>query len=367
MVGPARLLGPGLVACVGLSLAAGIAGGLWRVGVMVPGAADAAWLPRAGLAHAALMICAFLGTVIAIERATAAKHRLAWMAPAASGLAGACLLIGAESLARGLLVLAAVVFTGVNIALLRRQWANHTLLLVVSALAWLAGNSLFALGGGSGAVLAWWFAFLVMTIAAERLEMTRLMPRRAAAQPLLYATLAALLSGAGLSIVAPVAGGLLFGAALVALAGWLLAYDIARRTVRAEGLSRYMAVCLLGGYGWLAVGGCAWAATALGAPARDAALHALGLGFIVSMIMGHAPVILPAVAGVKLWFGRWFYLPLALLHASLLLRLAAGWSQLAWRAQGAMFNAAAIALFALTVAGAAVAWRRHAAQLKVKV
>src|SRR4051794_14185084 len=110
MVGKARLLAAGLIACVALSLLAGIAGGLLRVGVIVPGTADAGWLPRAGLAHAALMICGFLGTVIGIERATAAKHWLAWIAPMASGLAGACLLAGAGLPARGLLVLAAAAF-----------------------------------------------------------------------------------------------------------------------------------------------------------------------------------------------------------------------------------------------------------------
>ncbi|AMO25486.1 hypothetical protein UC35_15650 [Ramlibacter tataouinensis] len=357
-----------LVACVALSLLAGIAGGLLRVGIVLPGGADAAWLPRAALAHAALMTCGFLGTVIGIERATAAKHRLAWIAPLASGLAGVCLLAGAGLPARVLLVLAALAFTGVNIALLLRQWAGHTALLVASALAWLAGNVLFALDTGGAAVPAWWFAFLIMTIAAERLEMTRLMRRRSAAQPLLQGVLAALVLGAGLSALSPAAGGVLFGAALVALAVWLFSFDIARRTVHANGLSRYMAVCLLSGYVWLAVGGLAWAAMALGAPARDAALHALGLGFIVSMIMGHAPVILPAVAGVKLRFGGFFYLPLAALHASLLLRLVPGGLP-GWRAQGAVFNAAAIALFALTVAGAAMAWRRvhGAGQSKVKV
>jgi uncharacterized protein involved in response to NO len=227
------------------------------------------------------------------------------------------------------------------------------------------GNVLFALDAGGGAVLAWWFAFLVMTIGAERLEMTRLMRRRPAAQPSLLLTLAALVLGATLMAWQPMAGGLLFGGALVALAAWLFTFDIAQRTVRTHGLSRFMAVCLLGGYAWLAIGGLAWMATALGAPARDAALHALGLGFIMSMIMGHAPVILPAVARIKLRFGAYFYVPLAALHLSLILRLAAGWSQPDSRALGAVLNAVSIALFVLTVIGAAIAWR--ADQLKVKV
>ena len=107
----------------------------------------------------------------------------------------------------------------------------------------------------------------------------------------------------------------------------------------------------------------AWAATALGLPWRDTALHALGLGFIFSMMMGHAPVILPAIARVKLQFGFFFYVPLAALHLSLALRLGWGAVDAAQRATGASLNAAAIALFAATVAGAAVAWRiQHGAE-----
>jgi hypothetical protein len=136
-----------------------------------------------------------------------------------------------------------------------------------------------------------------------------------------------------------------------------LTYDIARRTVFADGLSRYMAVCLLGGYVWLAIGGAAWIATAWGLPWRDTALHAIGLGFIFSMMMGHAPVILPAVARVKLQFGWPFYVPLAALHLSLLARLGWGAFDPAQRATGAALNAASIALFAATMLGAALAWR----------
>jgi hypothetical protein len=92
-------------------------------------------------------------------------------------------------------------------------------------------------------------------------------------------------------------------------------------------------------------------------------LHALGLGFIFSMMMGHAPVILPAIARVKLQFGFMFYVPLAALHLSLALRLGWGAIDAAQRAAGASFNALSIALFAATVAGAAVAWRiQHSAE-----
>ncbi len=353
----ARLL---LLVLVALSLLGGIAGGLLRAGLSLPGTGNALWPGHAMLAHAALMVGGFLGTVIGIERAVAVKLRSAWIAPLAAALGAVALLLGQAHAGAWLLVAASAVFIGVSIEVVLRQRAAHTALLLGGALAWFAGNLAFAVGVGSAATAPWWFAFLVLTIAAERLEMTRLMRRRPGAHGLLYLVLAALAGGAALSAFEPIAGGVLYGAALLALAAWLAAFDIARRTVRADGLARYMAVCLLAGYAWLAVAGAAWAATAIGWPLRDTALHALGLGFTLSMMLGHAPVILPAVARIKLQFGNVFYLPLAVLHLSLLLRLAAGWNDPRLRALGALFNAGAIALFAAMVAGAALAWQvRH--------
>jgi hypothetical protein len=359
LVSQRLIVGGLLAACVAVSLLAGILGGLLRVGVALPGTVDAAWLGRGALAHAALMMCGFLGTLIGIERAVAAKHRIGWLTPVASALAGVALLFGQDGAAASLLLAAGGAFVAVNILLFRRQRAGHTALLLAGAFAWLAGNVLYAGGAQGGAVLPWWFAFLVMTIAAERLEMTRLMRRRPGTLGWLVAILVLLACGAAVSSLAAAVGGVLFGAALLALAGWMFVFDIARRTVRADGLSRYMAICLLAGYAWLAVGGVAWAATALGLPPRDLALHALGLGFIVSMIMGHAPVILPAIARVKLLFGAFFYVPLVALHASLLLRFGPGFTDFHWRAHGALFNALAMALFAATAIGAALAWRRR--------
>ncbi|HEY0953590.1 MAG TPA: hypothetical protein VGE36_02445, partial [Roseateles sp.] len=293
-----------------------------------------------------LMICCVLGTVIAIERAVALKHGLCFAGPLASALAGVAQLGGAGQGAAWLAAAASLAFVGVNAVIVRRQLAAHTVLLWLGALCWAIGSLGYALDAPVNEV-PWWFAFLVLTIAAERLEMTRLMRRRPGAQWALYAVLAALLLGAALS-------GVLYGLALAALALWLLSFDIARRTVRAHGLSRYMAVCLLLGYGWLLVAGLAWAATSAGWPLRDAALHGLALGFVIGMVFGHAPVILPAIAGIKLRFGRPWYVPLALLHASLALRLFGGPGLLA---AGAAGNALALVAFVATVGGAALAWR----------
>ncbi|WP_418606890.1 hypothetical protein [Georgenia sp. SUBG003] len=53
-------------------------------------------------------------------------------------------------------------------------------------------------------------------------------------------------------------------------------------------------------------------------------LHAVMLGFVVSMIMAHAPVIFPAVLRRPLPYHPVMYAPVALLHVSLLVRVAVG-------------------------------------------
>lgn len=351
------------------ALSTAILGGLLRAGL-------GEWLPtlpaglaaRTALGHAALMMVGFLGTVIGVERAVALSHgttvrgrAAVFLAPVASALGSFAWLAGRAGPAQALWLAAAFAFVVVNLVVLNRQAALHTALLLAGALALLAGNALFATGADAMIVLPWWFDFLVLTIAAERLEMARLMRPHPASRPLLRLVLGALLAATACTALAPRPAGIGFGVSLAALALWLAVFDVARRTVNAPGLSRYMAICLLAGYAWLAAGGAAWAAMAAGAPTRDLALHAVGLGFVFGMVMAHAPVILPAVTGIRLAWSRAFYAPLVLLQASLLLRLAGGLADDGLRRAGTLLNVAAIVLFALTIAAAARAWRRAAA------
>jgi hypothetical protein len=92
------------------------------------------------------------------------------------------------------------------------------------------------------------------------------------------------------------------GAGMVALALWLQRYDLARRTVRKTGLTRFIAVALLAGYAWLFVGGMLALrfGGVMAGPAYDAMLHAVFVGFVISMVFGHAPVIFPALLRVSL-------------------------------------------------------------------
>jgi hypothetical protein len=188
----------------------------------------------------------------------------------------------------------------------------------------------------------WWIAFFALTIGGERLELSRYLKRGAFARNAFIVLAAALLAAPLLPRV--------LGVVLVLLALWLFAYDLARVTVRQRGLPRYIAWCLLSGYAWLAFGGALLALET----AYDAALHAIFVGFVFSMVFGHAPVILPAVLRVPLPYHPVLYVPLALLHASLALRVFV--SPLA----GAWGNAAAIALFIVTAAALAAMHVRRA-------
>jgi hypothetical protein len=301
-----------------VSLVLGVTGGLARL-------TPALGAPAAAMAlHGALMVSAFFGTVISLERAVALGRPWAYGAPLCAGLGGVALAAGFAAAGLALQLAAAALFAAANLVLLRRQVSLEGAALLAGAGAWLAGNALVLYGQ---AAVPWWIAFFALTISAERLELSRYLKRPAWVRRA-FAFLALLL------VVAPLDPRFL-GTVLVALAAWLLAFDLARVTIRQAGLPRYIAACLLAGYVWLALGG----ALVSAAIAYDAALHAIFVGFVFSMVFGHAPVILPAVLRVRFPYHRALYLPLGLLHASLAVRIFLSTPLGAWG------NAAAIALF----------------------
>jgi hypothetical protein len=346
-LGRVPLLALGFVALV-----AGVGAGLARLGWAVPAAGLAGW-------HGPLMVCGFLGTVIAIERAVALGRPWAWAGPLLAGIGSVVTVSGAPVAsvsAPALYACAAAVLLAASIAVLRRQPEGFNAVLALGAGAWTAACAAWAAGAALQDVVGGWIAFLVLTIAGERLELSRYMPRPPWA-PVAFAAIAGALVVAAAWWPQPWAPRLC-GVALVALAAWLARHDIARITVRQAGLTRFVAACLLSGYGWLAVSGAtlAIAGATPGTPAHDAALHALFLGFVFSMVFGHAPIVFPAVLRIPVPYRARFYLPLVLLHASVATRLAGDAldapAAVRW---GALLSAVALAAF---VAGtASSAWQ----------
>ena len=251
------------------------------------------------------MICGFMGTVIGVERAVAVKLRAAWLAPWHLAL-GPCACWSIRRRRRRAVACRCRV-------LHRRQRCRC---------ASSAGRAhpAAARGGfgvvdwlravlrrpGDAASLPWWFAFLVMTIAAERLEMTRLMRRRPGANASLWLLLGLMALGAALTSFSVRIGGVLYGLSLLLLALWLGV------------LTSHAARCLP--TGWPATWPCVCSGATpglrlLAGPGR--ALRSVcpcetwpactRAGLHCEHDAGARPVILPAIARIKIEFGKFFW------------------------------------------------------------
>lgn len=328
---------------------AGLDAALLLLGLPAPVRADR--LPEV---HGMLMVLGFLGTVIALERAVALRAPWGSLAPALTG-AGALALLTPAPLLLGqlLLVQGCALLALVYLALWQRATEGTVLVQLLGVL--LAGCAAALWTVVDVAFLLPWLAgFLVLTIAAERAELARLaMPRGAAGQ--LLALAAVLVAATAASLLWPRTGTRLFGLALALLVAWLVRHDVATRLVRSTGLPRFSSAALLLGYGWLAVAATVWAVGGppAGVAAYDTVIHATFLGFAVSMVMAHAPVILPAVLGVRLPYRPVLWVPLAVLHTGMVVRVAghllpAGAAPV-WQA-GSVLTVVAVLLLVLTAA-----------------
>ena len=327
-----------------LALLVALWAGLLRLGWTLPSASGLA------LAHGPLMICGFLGALIALERAVALNQKWMFAAPLLAGLGWlAALLAPTLPLGAILFALASLVTVGILAVIVRRETALHTVTMLVGSLLWLAGNLLWLGGRFVFEVVYFWQAFLILTIVGERLELSRVLRPSKIQQNIFTAFAVLFLVGTILTVFDIQLGVRLSGAGMLLLALWSLRNDIAWRNLRHKlPLTRYIATCLALGLVWLGIGGglnLAMGAQAAG-PVYDALLHAIFIGFVISMIFGHAPIIFPSILGVPINFQPAFYVQLVLLHVSLALRVVSDLIQ--WntgRMWGGLLNEIAILLF----------------------
>jgi hypothetical protein len=326
--------------------------------------------------HGPLMVCGFLGVLLSLERAVALSAPLKpgdrparryYLSPLLTALGSLILLVGVADWPGPLLVtLGSMGLVLIFAIIIRRQPALFTVMMGLGALTWLIGNVLWLSSQPIFNVVLWWVGFPLLTVAGERLELSRLFKLSVFSRVMFLASAMAFLIGAALLPIDRDLGTRLAGVGELALALWLIRYDVAGRTVRRTGLTRYIAICLLLGYLWLGVGGVLSIVqgSVLAGPAYDAMLHTLFVGFAMSMIFGHAPIILPAILGIPVSYRAAYYTHLGLLHASMLLRV---WGDLAGdltlRQWGGMLNVIALLLFMANTAYTVRIARRQA-QLK---
>lgn len=351
------LRAPLAVAAV-VALISGVLAGLVRAGWpwAVPGAIVGG--------HGPLLAVGFFGTLIGLERAVAVGRPAALAWPALSALSGLAMLAGhpVAPVLAGAAGIAALLGHG---WLFARAKSPDLAVLTLATLALAAGSLGWMLGRPVSEASLGWSAFLVLTIVGERLELTRLLPPRRGRGPALALALGALVLGSLLVPIAPVIGAWARGLALSALGVWLLVYDAVLH-VRAPGAQRYVKTALALGHPWLVAAGPLAVVDPGSGLLHDAALHAIYVGFVLGMVLAHAPIVLPAVAKVRFTPTRALFVPLALMHASVVARVAGdvgGAPEI--RRLATLASALALALFALLVVTTLVGQRRTAAGLSL--
>ncbi|MFN3336985.1 MAG: hypothetical protein ACK42I_05730, partial [Thermomicrobium sp.] len=350
---------PRLAIAAGALLAAlGVLTGLARMGWNIP-------LPhraRLTVEHGPLLVVGFFVTLIGLERAVAVGRRFMLLGPVAALASAVGLVLAAPPLAvASLLLLAYLGFAATFGYLLWVARTAHHAVMFAGALAWLGSGLLWTMGFSLPTIVPWWIIGFVLIITGERLELARVLRPDRPTRIWFFTAVTLLLVSTGLELVFSGVGARLRGFALLLLAAWLLRYDVARRGLRQQGVHRYSAVCLLHGYVWLVIGGLL--ALAYGHQQSgflyDAEIHAVLLGFVVAQVFAHAPIIFPAVAGLRLAFRRFAYATPLALGLSLVVRLAGDLlADLELRRLGGLGNAFALALFAATTVLAALLARR---------
>jgi hypothetical protein len=334
-----------LIFLAGISLLTGLWAGIARMGWLLP-------VPNEQfvMIHGPLMVAGFLGTLIGLERAVALQRWWAYGIPVCAGLSAlTALLTMPIPISASLAVVAGMLLIAVFVTLYCQYPSEHFIIMALSALAWLSGNALWLADAAFFSIVPWWVGFLVLMIASERLELSRLRRPTALIRRAFHGCVAVILIGLVWSLFDFPTAIRISGLGFLGLAAWLLRYDMAWQSAQQSGLPRFMAVSLIAGYLWLAAGGILWIIFAQffsAGPRYDAMLHAIFLGFVFSMIFAHAPIILPTITGLALPFQNTFYLHAGLLHLSLLLRIAGDLSlSLSLQRWAGLLNAGAILLF----------------------
>jgi hypothetical protein len=331
-----------------MSLLLGLFAAVVMLGFPVPTPA-----PRLPEVHGPLMVFGAVGTLVSLERAVALRRVWALAAPVLAGLGGLALAVyGPAPVGQFLVTAGGAGLVAVYWALSARAVTPALIVQAAGAFAWFVAAVLWTGGFTVPETLPWLTAFVVLTIAGERMELAHVGASSTLADVPLTAASGALVLASTAAILWPEAGARLVGLTLVGLVWALLRTDVVTSTVRTHGLPRYAAVGLLLGYGWLVLGGLLWlaAGAVVDGPAYDALVHAVFLGFTMSMIFVHAPIILPAVLRRPLPYHPVLYGPLALMHASLLVRVTLGdaagltW---AWR-WGGLLSVVSILAFLVT-------------------
>ena len=279
----------GILPFILAGLIIGLLSGLIRMGWQI-------YIPNIAPEHGAIMIGSFLGTLICLERAVVIKKKLIYIIPFLSGSSIIPLILDFDQTGYILLILASAGLIGMFIHFYQKTNEMYDIIMMIGAAMWMIGNIIVLLTGLFPMASSWWVGFLFFTIVGERLELTKFLPLNRFKKSLLLLSL--MVFAAGLIIPFHGIGKYLLAAGMIFAALWLLKYDMAKKAVKKEGLTKYSGAALIMGYIWLLISGILFTFGPAFGFLYDAALHTFFIGFVFSMIFAHGPIILPGVMGV---------------------------------------------------------------------
>lgn len=300
-------------------------------------------LARAVLGHGPWMVCGFLGAVIGVEHAAAQSRAWPYLAPLSIGVGGVLSLPLAVALGAVVLLL--------EIAS-RRARTQEAAVSAIAAAALLGAAIQSARGAAVFQVVPWWMVFLVATILGELAEEGQRAPAAfvalgAAALPATWLTADAVR---------------VVGLSLALLGAWTVGVATPRRALGAGGSAGHVARAVLAAGLWAIVGGGLLLLRGLppAGPTYDAIVHAILVGFVLSMLFGHGPVVLPQLVGRSVRHDARFLAPFVVLEVGLVARVVGDLANVpALRVGGGAANGVAVALFLLSVASASRAAPRQ--------
>jgi len=326
-----------------LNLIVGIWAGLIRMGWDIPGAPVA-------VHHGAIMVGGFLSTLIALEKAIPLKRKLALVVPVISALSLVMVLPGYYQTGLYFLIAGSIGLFFIHAFYLYLHSRDLSIMLMlVGAGCLIVGNAMLLKTQFYPASFPWWMGFILLTITAERIELSKFLPVSINTRYLLLGFLGLFILG--LLIPFHGMGSYFSSVAMLGIALWMLRHDVIRIGLRKSGLTRFSSVALLIANVWLILVGILLATSPDTAYSYDMLVHGFFIGYTFAMIFAHGPIILPGVLGITSKpFHPILYVWLLLVQGSLLLRLIAdSLFKSEWRQWSGLFSGLGILLYFITL------------------
>ncbi|MBX2951726.1 MAG: hypothetical protein KF870_04435 [Leadbetterella sp.] len=335
-----------------ISMVVGIYCGIIRVGQPLP---SGAYLPVAH--HGVLMAGSFLGTLICLERMVTFPDKRAWAGVILMALSLPLFIFNLPQYGVLSLLTGSTGYSWISVSNYRKYKLKGDLIMAVGSVFQVIAYIIFFFTYSYPRAFAAWLLFLILTIVGERLNLTRFLPVSKKAFYEAYFWLGLLLLSSflyhfGLKVVV--------GLSMIGLAQWLLRNDIVRINLQKQGHYHFVGLALLLAYLWLAVTG-VLSMREMGNPyLYDAVLHSFFVGFVLSMILAHAPIIFPGILGIKTTpFHPVMYVWLMGLHASLIIRIYGDMTEnFELRKLGGIYNGVFFLIYILTVMGLIIKFKR---------